>query len=190
MRNAILATELCFPMVPGDNLQAQLRGLIVQQPAQMRPGNKWEVYRALAGLLTERLPQAVSGCWDFFDDNDRAQRDHEMWFNGMYTREGSRRTASGPGDPYRGDGRFLTFTLSLLLDADSPSGLQLARHCAIPEAALWRRDTFRHVLSALPAISYASVRSDVAYVIPRDDGWGLTAEDLREPKFHYLRTIV
>ncbi|MFO0626564.1 MAG: hypothetical protein U0325_13200 [Polyangiales bacterium] len=189
MDHAILAVELCFPMIPGDALQAQLKALVVQQPQTMRPGQKWQFYRSAAHLLTERLPQAVSGCWDFFDDNERALNDHEMGVNGMNTREGSRREPSGVGDPYRGEQRFLTFTLSLLLDAHSPSGYQLAQHCKVPEARLWTRDTFRHILSALSYVSYASVRSDVVYLIPRDDGWGLTAEDLREAKFHYLRTI-
>jgi hypothetical protein len=34
------------------------------------------------------------------------------------------------------------------------------------------------------------VKSDVIYVIPGDDGWGLTAEDLTASKFEYLRPVV
>lgn len=190
MQHAIFAVELCLPMTPGDPLQQQLRGMLTRQPAMMRPGEKWEFYRGVGALLTSRLHHAVSGCWDFFDDNQKAITDHDMWFNGMNTREGSRREPSGGGDPFRGDGRYLTFTVSLLLDAESPSGVQLARHCKIPENALWRRGTFAHVLQALSYISFSSVKSDVVYLIPRDDGWGLTGEDLKHPKFHYLRQMV
>lgn len=190
MEHAIYAVELCFPMLQGDSFRAQLQELIVRQPAQIRPGDKWQFYTHAAGLLANRLPQAVSGCWDFFDDDERARNDHEMWFNGMYTREGSRRTPSGVGDPYRGDARFLTFTISLLMDQSATSVRMLRHICATPEDRLWRRDTFARVLGGLSTLSFASVKSDVVYLIPRDDDWGLTAEDLREPKFHYLRTIV
>ena len=44
MEHAILALELCFPMTPGDNLQAQLHQLVSQQAAVMRPGDKWQLY--------------------------------------------------------------------------------------------------------------------------------------------------
>lgn len=189
MEHAILAIELCFPLVPGDPLRAQLQELIVRQPALMRPGEKWQFYRHAVALLLERLPQAVSGCWDFFDDDARARNDHEMWFNGMHTREGSRRQPSGPGNPQGNDPRFLTFTISLLMDQSAMSVQMLKQACAIPEAMLWRRESFARVLQGIATLSFASVRSDVVYLIPRDDGWGLTAADLREPKFHYLRPI-
>lgn len=189
MRHAIFAVELCLPMTPGDGLQGQLKQMITEQPVMIRPGHKWQFYRRVSQLLIERVPQAVSGCWDFFDDDARALSDHEMWFNGMNTREGSRRAPSGAGDPFRGDGRYLTFTVSLLLDANSPSALQLAKHCAIDANSLWKRATFAHILQALSYVSYSSVKSDVVYLIPRDDGWGLTGSDLREEKFKYLRQI-
>ena len=35
-----------------------------------------------------------------------------------------------------------------------------------------------------------SVKADVMYLIPRDDGWGLTAQDLQHQKFEYLREMV
>ena len=38
-------------------------------------------------------------------------------------------------------------------------------------------------------VSFASVKGDVMYLIPRDDGWALTAQDLGLPKFEYLRML-
>ncbi len=189
MHHAIFALELCLPLRPGDSLQSELKELIVRQPAMSRPGQKHQFYSRVASLLKQRLGDAVSGCWDFFDDDARARRDHEMWFNGMATREGSRKSPSGPGDAYRGDLRYLTFTLSLLLDGSGHSVRRMAATCDIPEGALWTRPTFARVLGGVPQLSFASVRSDVVYLIPRDDGWGLTAQDLADPKFHYLRPL-
>ncbi len=39
-------------------------------------------------------------------------------------------------------------------------------------------------------VNFASVRSDIMYLIPRDDDWGLTVADLSQPKFEYLRALV
>jgi hypothetical protein len=41
----------------------------------------------------------------------------------------------------------------------------------------------------LKLLNFAAIKSDCAYLIPRDNGWGLTQQDLAEPKFHYLRTV-
>ena len=38
-------------------------------------------------------------------------------------------------------------------------------------------------------MNFASVKSDVMYLIPRDDDWALTSEDLSETKFEYLRPV-
>jgi hypothetical protein len=58
------------------------------------------------------------------------------------------------------------------------------------QEALWRRDTFAHVLGGVPSINFASVIADVSYVLPgTEDSWGLTLEDLAHDKFEYLRTI-
>ena len=39
-------------------------------------------------------------------------------------------------------------------------------------------------------VNFASGLSDVMYLLPRDDDWGLTVDDLREEKFAYLRPVV
>ena len=38
-------------------------------------------------------------------------------------------------------------------------------------------------------VNFAFVKSDVFYLIPGDESWGLTMQDLQEEKFEYLRNI-
>ena len=72
---------------------------------------------------------------------------------------------------------------------DSPSDVQVRRACAIGESDLWLRRTFRRVLGAARALSFASVKSDCLYMTPRDHEWGLTGSDLEAPAYTYLRVL-
>lgn len=187
--HSIFAMELCFPYNPGDGLHSALRQAVLSQPGTLTAGQKWEFYRHVSALLSSELGRAITGCWDFFDDDARAQRDFQMWFDGMATREGSRKEPSGQGDPYRGDERYLTFTIALLLQQGSYSERTLNRVCTVGESQLWLRSTFARLLAALPGVSFSAVKGDVVYLLPRDHDWGLTAGDLRAAKFEYLRRL-
>lgn len=187
--HSVFALELCLQLLPGDTLRPWLQQLIERHPAHSSPREKWQLYRDASQLLLGRLNQAVSGCWDYFDDNDRALADYNMWSGGMTTLEGARRTPSGVPDPYRGEQRYMTFTISLLLQHGTPSERAFAHACHIPEPELWKRATFARLLASMGMISFASVKSDVVYLIPREETFGLTADDLRAPKFEYLRPL-
>lgn len=190
MQHSILAIELCLRLEPGSALRDSLHRIVMEHPAQSSPGRKWQMYVGAADLLRQHLALAESGCWDFFDDNARALKDFEMWSNGMLTEEGARPGPSGQPDPFRGgDPRYMTFTMALLMAQGSPTERVLQRVCAIPQDQLWRRSSFERVLNGVRVLSFASVKSDVSYVIPGDPSWGLTAEDLKHQKFHYLRRI-
>ncbi|WP_438043933.1 hypothetical protein [Sorangium sp. So ce128] len=104
--------------------------------------------------------------------------------------EDARKGPSGTPEVYRGQPRYLSFTMAFLLVQGSPADRMLRTVCGIPKDGLWRRDMFGHILQNLGHVSFASVKSDVIYLIPRDKGWALTVEDLTDPKFHYLRKIV
>lgn len=189
MLHSILAVELCMQFDPQNPLRETLHRLVRTHPDRSSPGAKWHLYAQLTDLLAQHLELAVSGCWDFFDDNARALKDYEMWSQGMITREGARKQPSGMPEPYRNEPRFMTFTMAFLLVQGAPCERALARQCAIPQNQLWQRQSFRRVIHGVRSLSFASVKSDVAYVIPGDPSWGLTAADLQEPKFHYLRRI-
>jgi len=189
MEHSIFALEICAPFQAGSPLHTGLRELVQNHPQSATMQQKWDVYRRVSELLAAHLGTFEKGCWDFFDENEKAQTDFQMWCNGMLTEEGSRKEPSGASDPYRGDPRYLTFTIAVLLINGTPTERLIAERCRIPEEHLWRRDVFQHLIEGLPYINFASVKGDVLYLIPRDDDWGLTSGDLTDEKFQYLRQI-
>lgn len=188
--HSIVAIELCLRLEPASEPRRRLHELVASHPEQTTPGAKWELIRDVVGTLNQSLDLAQRGCWDFFDDDERAQRDFKMWSDGMITREGVR-AEPNQRDAYRGgESLYMTFTIALLLRQGSAGERTLAARCDIPESQLWSRGTFRHVLQSLTSLSFASVRADVLYLIPGQESFGLTEADLALPKFHYLRPIV
>ncbi len=189
MQHSIFAIELCARLVPESPLRASLAEVIASGPERMSLHQKWMQYQKAAQILFENLHIVERGCWDYFNDDGRALKDYDMWTNGMLTEEGVRSGPSGLADPYRGEPRYLTFTMAMLIVQDSPTDKMMFEVCNIPQAYLWHRETFARILRGMAQISFASVKSDVMYLIPRDDDWALTPQDLQQPKFEYLRML-
>ncbi len=189
MDHNIFALELCMRLEPGSRLRPALRDLIVSHPAATTAGQKWELLKRASERLVENMHLAERGCWDFFDDDGRALKDFDMWSNGMITEEGARKEPSRqPGDQDTSP-RYLTFTIALLLKAGTACARDLEAICDIPEDRLWERTTFIQILRGLPRVSFAALKGDVFYLIPGEENWGLTAQDLEQEKFEYLRRI-
>ncbi len=190
MLHSIFALEVCIRLAHGPDLATRLGELVRTHPPRATRQQKWALYRAACDLIVPALPYAERGCWDYFDDDARARRDYDMWVTGMVTEEGAR-TSPSNGDPYRSSpGPFyMTFTMAFLLARGTSTDRMMAQVCDVPQPALWQRGTFARLISAVPTIDFAGVRSDVAYVIPYDGRFALTQEDLAQPKFDYLRPI-
>lgn len=192
MPHSIFAMEVCIRLPPQSTLPAELRMLVLTAPKASTYDDKFRLYRRASDLVLANLDNVAKGCWDYFDDDARAQRDYKMWVDGMLTEEGARTLPSrqGGGDPYRAESAgYLTLTMAFLLVQGTPADRQLAARCNIPQAQLWQRWVFERLLQGAPLINFASVKSDGIYVIPGDDRWALTAQDLADPKFNYLRPI-
>lgn len=189
MIHNIFAMELCLRLEPGNGLRASLRDLVMRHPASTSPGPKWEMLKRAAALLLGHDELFEKGCWDYFDDDEKALNDYNMWCNGMITEEGARSRPSGSPTSNPGDPRYMTFTISLLIRAHTQTAHSLSKLCNIRQSDLWHRKSFVRILSGLTCVSFSAVKSDVYYLIPGDENWGLTARDLQDPKFHYLRQI-
>lgn len=188
VQHSIFAMEVCARLVPESPLRSALAELVASAPERMSLHQKWLQYQRGAQLVLENLNAVERGCWDYFNDDARALKDYEMWTQGMMTQEGVREGPL-PIDPYRGEPRYLTFTMSLLIVQDTPSDLLMLGVCTIPEAMLWKRESFARILRGMAQVSFASVVSDVMYLLPRDEPWALTLQDLQAPKFEYLRPL-
>jgi hypothetical protein len=189
MLQSIFALEVCAKFEPGGRLHTELRNAVANHAPNASLQQKWLFYRHCVNELLMAVPLFERGCWDYFDNDQRSREDYAQWVAGMVTEEGARSQPLGD-DPYRGETRYLTFTMAFLLVQNSPTDLALRQLCNIPESQLWHRATFHRILSGLGVLNFASIQSDVAYLIPRDVGWGLTREDLAHPKFEYLRQLV
>jgi hypothetical protein len=189
MKHSIFAFEICAKFEPGGRLHTELRKLVTEAEPNPSLQSKWRFYKRAIDELQVAVPLFERGCWDYFDNDARARADYDQWVAGMVTEEGARQVPSGD-DPYRGAARYLTWTMAFLMVADSPTDLAVRRLCNFPEARLWHRETFQRILWGLGILNFASIKSDVSYLIPRDVGWGLTVEDLAQPKFQYLRPLL
>ncbi len=187
-RRSILAIEMCLHFDP--NVQSYMQQLVRAAGQQLSFQEKWQVYDQAARCLMANKHLWQKGCWDFFDDDTRARSDFNMWVHGMTSLEGARQQPSGAPDPYRGGARFMTFTMAVLLVNGSQSERRLCHVCEIPEPYLWQAATFERILQGLRYLNFASVEGSTIYLIPRDPDWALTQEDLKHPKFEYLRQIV
>jgi hypothetical protein len=189
MPNSIFAFEICARFEPGGRLHNELHRLVTNAPLNATLQEKWLCYRDIVRELLVAVPLFHRGCWDYFDNDARAKSDYDQWVGGMVSEEGAR-LAPSPDDPYRGAPHYLTYTMAFLIMQGSPTDEAIKQLCDYPEERLWYRQTFQNILGGLGILNFASIKSDVSYLIPRDVGWGLTLEDLGHTKFDYLRPIV
>jgi len=185
---SVFAIEMCLRF--DAEMAAGMRAMLAGDTATPSAGQLWSMWSSTSNELRRRKASWVSGCWDFWDDAARAQTDFQMWVNGLMTEEGARKIPSGSPQPYRGDERFMTITMAALMLTNSAAERTMAGVCNIPEGHLWHAATFERVLSAIPHINFAVVDRATVYLIPKEDGWALTPEDMRATKFEYLRPIV
>jgi len=81
-------------------------------------------------------------------------------------------------------------TLAFLLRSGSNSDATAAGCCnGLKEAEYWKRDTFARIAACVGWLNFASVESDVLYLVPGDDSYALTTEDLLSQNYHYLRSL-
>ena len=189
MRHSVFTVEVCARLDVGPMLLESLRPIVQSAPEHVTRHEAWTRHAAAADVLLRFIDAVERGCWEYFDDEASAMAMFDDWCRPVLERKAPRQGPSGvPG--YRDSGpRYLLFTVVYLLARDSPSDLEVRRVCKIPEAELWNKRTFRRLLGAVRSLSFASVKADAMYMVPRDHDWGLTQEDLAQETYQYLRSL-
>lgn len=192
MAYSSFAIEIALQYQPQSPLLARLHHQINAHPEQASAAEKLEIYRGFVGTIMPESPSFERGCWDYYDD-DIAESKFEEWCGGLIKEEGVRSQPSIPA----GQGAYrdatiplyMTFTMAFLVVRGSNTDQTLKQKCAIPQGQLWNRNVFLRLLQNISLLNFASVRSDVVYLIPGREDYGLTLDDLNSPRFAYLRPL-
>jgi hypothetical protein len=179
---SFFSLELCFPVSEARACHDELRAVLAKGLDQTTPRGKWLLWKSSMDVMQRYLPQAVLGCWEYFDDAS-ADRMYEDWLEPMTNPQ---RRPQATSD----DTRYFTFTLMMQVQSSSTTDYVLKTACSASEPNLWTRATFAKILDAVRKISFGVVVRDCVYMMPRDiDGYGFTHADLRGEKMTYLRPI-
>jgi hypothetical protein len=188
VRHSVFTLEVCARLDVAPQLLDVLRPIVAGAPERLSRDEAWGRHAAAAKILLGYGEMIERGCWEYFDEESTAMAMFDDWCRPVVDAVLPRTSPSGGG--YRDAGpRYLLFTVVYLLARDSPSDVQVRQACNIPEPQLWTKETFRRLLRAVQALSFASVKADAMYLAPRDRDWGLTSEDLADETYAYLRTL-
>ncbi len=185
MRLSLFALQVFLPMPMADSARHGLVEAIRAMPDQCTFEHKNQGYGRVTAALMPHVPSFAMGVWDYFEEHDRATEEFKQWCEGT---EQDARQAPAP-DPYRGGPLHMFATILLLMAHGKAADRMMCEACRMPEGTEWTRQTFARLLSTLPRLNFATVSSDAIYVRPGGSGGGVTAAELGEPHYQYLRRL-
>ena len=189
MRHSVFTVEVCARLDLMPQLLDQLRPIVQTAPDRVTRTEAWQRHATAAEVLLGAMDVAERGCWEYFDEEATAMQMFDDWCRPVLDAAVPRQEPSGI-PTYRDAGpRYVLFTVVYLLARDSPSDLEVRRACNVVQSELWKKHTFRRLLQAVRALSFASVKADCLYMVPRDHEWGLTQSDLAATTYDYLRPL-
>jgi hypothetical protein len=170
--------------------RAQLHQIVAAAPADQSLIDKREMYTSLSRALAPHVAALDFGYWDYISDPERAEKEFDTWVSEIEQSVG-REVGDAPAQGvYRTrPGEYFLVSFAFLLQKGGSSDAVVAERADLPESAYFTRATFAHLLATPPMLSFASVRADAVYVIPGVDDDALTADDLRDPGYEYLRPL-
>ena len=183
--NSIFSMQIALPLHTG--YRRRLHDLVLSTGEWASVAHKQTFYQALSRALGEAVPWFEYGVWDYWDDDARAQSGYADWAAGLQGKEA--RSTPGPiAAP--GEKRYMLITLAFLLQRGSNSDRTAASCCnGLSEGVYWTRETFGRLVACVGWLNVASVRSDLIYLVPGDDTYALTTDDLLSQNYHYLRSL-
>lgn len=166
--------QMAFESRPDDPWRRQLRNAIVSGEPNQDAEDKRRFYQELVQLLLAELPQLRRVAWDL-QRTGSTQSDFDGWVSDL---EDS--SDVDPPDPSAGpeEARHIVLTILVLAAVGGNADQSLGQACDLPEDRWLKRQSIGQLLSALPGLSYSSVRSDAVYLQPGRGLPGMTEEEL------------
>jgi hypothetical protein len=192
MSYSFFGLQVVLKTYPGDEIRSRLHRLIADAPADASITDKRALYKNVSAVLNEAMPSFERGFWDLIRGRD-AERQFDTWcseIEGSIATE-SEEIAAATDEVHRisNEKQFVIVSLLFLLEEGSSSDETIGTRADLPESQYFTRQTFGDLLSAIPAMSFASVKADAVYLIPGTDQDGLSSLDLADEGYSYLKLL-
>jgi hypothetical protein len=183
---SVFALEICLRLDPSAHEELR-RVAYGREDLRRTPTEQWQQYARLSELLWAYEAGWFRGCWEFFNEDYKAESTFADWKKSM---NAAAERPRGPSTSlYRGSQLYMTFTLATLLRRGSPSEQAISARCNYSEQQLWLRTTFRDMVNTIRMVAPPAVVEDTLYLIPGASASGITEDELRDPLFKHLRPI-
>lgn len=179
------AMQVARKMRPNDDVHAALRDLTDDALKAATGPRKRDVYSRVANLLSRQMHTLELGIWDYWNEQDKVTPGFQDWVDGLEGKEARRAPAP------LGEDLWLVFTLAFLMKKGSNTDERMSEACDCSEEKLWKHKTFKRILdNGVTGMNFATVKSEVIYLLPRSAEYALTEADLkRSGNFDYLHPL-
>ncbi|MBI5493415.1 MAG: hypothetical protein HY904_00200 [Deltaproteobacteria bacterium] len=183
--SSYFSMQVACPTFDGDPLLGSLRTLVERATRAARMPEKRQVYAGIADVLLQNLERVEYGIWDYWNEPGKVAAGYQDWVDGLEGKEAPREAAP-PGAP-----AYTLFTTALLMKKGSNTDTRMQAVCNVSDGKLWRRKTFRRILSdGVRNLNFAFVRDEVIYLYPNDPAFAVTEGHLlNSGHFPYLRKV-
>ncbi len=185
-----------LPRVGADqDLRKHLHEAIAQGSAagEQSLADKRALYKRVAALLIADAVRFDLGYWDYISDPAHAEREFDEWCSELEGRMATEKEELGAAvdDVNRLSAKpeYIAVTICFLLEAGGNSDATVAERCDLPEDRWFKRETFERLISAVPMLSFSSVKADAIYLVPGSDQDGLSFDDVHGGGWEYLKQL-
>lgn len=189
---SLFMTQVAVPLNPQAGFPDEFVHAIRHADIVASPGQKSQFYQWMGGKLIQALPYIDRGIWDFYGNTSEATQHFADWEDTLRMKEARHVALPVSYDAYRGSGerRFVLVCAAFLMDGLSGCSQHIERTLStVTEDRLWRRSTFDTVFRLFYTLNFATIQSDVCFVIPGDHAYALTEGDLAHDDYSFFRPL-
>jgi hypothetical protein len=175
-----------------DPLRKTLHQLIADNGKTQNLQEKRAFWKKVSATLNEAMPVFERGYWDLIRGS-QAEAEFETWTaeleGALATEAEELGAAADEVTRLSADRNYVLVTMAFLVEEGSNADLTLGERCDLPERQWFTRQTLARLIATPPLLNFSNVQADAVYLVPGNDQDGLSADDLGDAEYNYLKIL-
>lgn len=182
MNGVFFGLQVAVQSPPHDPWRAQLARAVREHTRDLRFADQKILWGRVANQLLAAVDRISLGFWDLVPNGGNEYAD---WVRGIEDDTGESWVPDASGA--RMD--HVLVSALFLLPANGASADTVGERCDLPEDEWRTRSTWRHLITTLPLLDFASVHSAALYLTPGGDRAAFSLRELQGDGYDYLLRV-